>query len=82
MDGSWIKDGKQSRWEFDIDRVEYRIKEERWFLESRPIMEWWLQQPAAVQERLIPESADTAKWRALDRDVKVSKVREVMENNG
>jgi hypothetical protein len=77
FDGEWVKDGKNSHWIFDVEVIDYRIAEERWIEENRPLMEWWIQQPDDVKTELIPLYGDKDKWRKLPREEKAKMIRVV-----
>lgn len=53
LDGEWVKDGKNSHWAFEYDRIEDRINDEKWLRENRPILEWWFQAPIEDRAKMI-----------------------------
>lgn len=49
MDGRWVKDGKNSRWELSLDWLEDRVKYEKFWALHRPVIEWWISMPRSVK---------------------------------
>lgn len=78
--GQWISAGGLSHWVIPDPRfMEERVNDERWIVDNRPAMMWWLQQPESVRIRLIPASGDKDAWGKLTRDEKIQLVKDLPE---